>query len=426
LHTSPQPISASVEVVFDPEDDLDIMRQLRGRYSTSGARVVAMPPNTTSTRTVIWTILHSLGKRKASPWLLSNLAWIDVARWLYAHGVHTLVVLCCQHVSPETLYELEATITGFDVSLILVYARDCPDRQRTTIATLMDRPQPPVLEPPDRDPWPEVPRSHPLRFRHDCEQTLNADEFARVEHLLADTHEAAANWLVAPFHRAPDTLATAVAVLGHAQDPNQRYIRHCAIEIAIASDGLAVPECTRLQMPDEQDDSAIDAALIEIEPEHAAFLLVEALTGLHHSLIRLMGGDQIQNGHVLGVPLPSKAWPVQHALASGARLRPPPGYDYGTPAGSKRLAGSESPPNAEFRHVLARLLNMRRQREPGEDLTQHTLDRLDNLASLGIVDQHDGVYRLSRVAAYSSFLPGHERPSSFTTLCVPVASRETN
>lgn len=426
MHTSPQPISGSVEVVFDPDDDLHIVRQLRDRYSAGGARVVAMPPNTTTTRTVIWTILHSLGKRKASPWLLSNLAWIDVARWLYAHGVHTLVVLCCQHVSPEILYELETTITGFDVSLILVYGRDCPDRQRTTIATLLDRPQPPAFEPPDREPWPEVPRSHPLRFRHDCEQTLDADEFARVEHLLADTHDATANWLAAPLHRAPDTLATAVAVLTHAQDPNQRYIRHCAIQIAVASDGLTVPTPTTLQMPDAPDDLAIDAALTEIEPEHAAFLLVEALTGLQQSLIRLMGDDQIQNGQLLGVPLPAKAWPVQHALASGARLRPPSGYDYGTPAGSKRPANSEPPPSTEFQHVLARLLSMRRQREPGEDLQQETLDRLDDLASLGIVDQHDGVYRLSRVAAYSSFLPGHERPSRFTTLDVPVASRETN
>jgi hypothetical protein len=340
LHTSPQPTNASVRVVCDHDDDVQVVRQLRTRYSSAGARVVAMPPNTKNTRTAIWTILHALGKRTASSRLLSNLAWIDVARWLHAHGVHTLVALCCQHVSPDVLDELENTVTGFGVSLILVYGRDCPDRERTPLATLMTRPPPPAVDPAERDPWPAVPRSHPLRFRHDCEQALNPDEFSRVEELLADVYETATTWLTAPLHRNPEALSTATAVLGHAQDPNQRYIRRCAIEIALITDGLPVPKTATLPMPTSHDANAVDAALTHTEPQHAAFLLAEALTGLHHSLISLLRGDQIQNGQILGVPMPLHARPVQYALASAARLRPPDGYDYGSPPNPK---GPKSP-----------------------------------------------------------------------------------
>jgi hypothetical protein len=413
LHTSPQPTNASVRVVCDHDDDLQVVRQLRTRYSSAGARVVAMPPNTKNTRTAIWRILHALGKRTASSRLLSNLAWIDVARWLHAHGVHTLVVLCCQHVSAEVLDELENTVTGFD----------CPDREHTPLAALMTGPLLRAVDPPERESWPAVPRSHPLRFRHDCEQSLSADDFARVEELLADVHETATNWLVTPLHRNPEALSTAVAVLQFAQDANQQYIRRCAIEIAIIAVGLAVPKTAKLRMSTWPDEKAIDAALTQIEPQHAAFLLAEALTGLHHSLISMLRGDQIQNGQILGVPIPSKARSVQYALASGARLQPPHDYDYRPPPSPK---AAKSPVTQEIEEVLARMLSMRRHREPGEGLQPPTLDKLEKLVRLGAVDHDDGVYRISRIAAYSSFLQGHERPNQFANLGIPVASHETN
>jgi hypothetical protein len=72
------------------------------------------------------------------------------------------------------------------------------------------------------------------------------------------------------------------------------------------------------------------------------------------------------------------------------------------------------------------MLSMRLHREPGEHLQPHTLDKLNELASLGVVDHDDGVYRISRIAAYSSFLKGHERPSQFANIGISVASHETN
>lgn len=160
------------------------------------------------------------------------------------------------------------------------------------------------------------------------------------------------------------------------------------------------------------------------EPDvHAAFLLAEALTGLHHSLISMLRGDQIQNGQILGVPVPSKARSVQYALASGARLQPPHDYDYRPPPSPK---AAKSPVTQEIEEVLARMLSMRRHREPREGLQPATLDKLEKLVRLGVVDHDDGVYRISRIAAYSSFLKGHERPSQFANIGISVASHGTN
>lgn len=413
--------SVTVEVLVDPDDDLATAEQLRKHFEGDGARTVAVPPFDLGSVELVWLILRALGKETGTVRKLHDVGWPEATTWLRAHGVHTLLVLCAQHLREDRRAELCHNTTAAGVSLILVYGGAGQQPSTRTLAELLGRQPAPATAPPDRAPWPEVPRSHPLRFRYDCEQQLELADFLVVEDLLRDVHDCLFNHMLV--RRTPAEIAAAVAVLSHAEDPNQRHIRRCGVQLALISSGTSSPKHPLITTTATRSATGVEAALRQAHPQAAAFVLAEALTGLGHGLLRLVRGDQLQSGRVLGIQIPCEAAAIQHALPVNASLRPP--HDHIDPSRTSRPSISQTQhPPPEIVEVLERLLRARHQREPADELMPETINELDNLVALGVIELTDGIYRISRLGAYGSYLQNAGPPSAFKHHAQLVASHD--
>ena len=366
--------SATVEVLVDPDDDLATVGQLRKHFEGDGARTVAIPPFDLGSVELVWLILRTLGKETATVQKLHDVGWPEATTWLRAHGVHTLLVLCAQHLREDRHEELCRNATAAGVSLILVYGGAGRQPSTRTLAELLGRQPAPATASPDSEPWPEVPRSHPLRFRYDCEQQLELADFLVVEDLLRDVHDRLFNYMLV--RRTPAEIADAVAVLSHAEDPNQQHIRHCGVQLALMSSGIPSPKHPRIPTAKTRSAEGLEDALRHADPQAAAFLLAEAVTGLRQGLLRLARGDQLQNGRVLGIPIPDDGLAILHALPSNASLRPPHNYIFPSSTSSRRHDEAQEPRPPEIVEVLERLLRARHQREPADELLPETVNEI--------------------------------------------------
>ena len=173
--------------------------------------------------------------------------------------------------------------------------------------------------------------------------------------------------------RTPADIADAVAVISHAEDRNQRHIRHCGVQLALISSGIPSPKHPRIPAAKARSAEGVAAALKHADPQAAAFVLAEALTGLGHGLLRLARGDQLQHGRVLGIAIPRDAAAIQHALPSNASLRPPHDHIYPSPTSRPSISQAQDPP-PEIVEVLERLLRARHQREPADELMPETVN----------------------------------------------------
>jgi hypothetical protein len=400
----------TIEVLVDLDDDIRTTRALREHFEGGGARVLAIPPFALDSTQLVWTILRALGKHTSTVARLNDVGWPEATTWLHAHGIHTLVVLCAQHLQRESNDELRRNARAAGVSLILVYGQTAGEAANTSLHELLNRPVAPPTTPPNSDPWPCVPESHPLRFRFDCEQQLDLADFVVVEELLQDVHNSLFNYLIAT--RTPDQIDAAVAVLMYGEDPSQRHIRRCGVALALIGSGVATPAQPETPIATRVSAEGVDTALQHARPTVAAFVLVQALTGLDHRLLTLISGDQLKGRRILGVPIPARAAAIQHALADNASLCAPHDIIYSSAAPRPDCPGSKSPV-PEIVKVLERLLFTRNQREPANELQPRTRTELDKLVALGVIDLDDGVYRISRLGAYSSFLSNANRPSVF-------------
>lgn len=216
------------------------------------------------------------------------------------------------------------------MSPILVYGRTAGESATTSLQELLNRPVAPPTTPPDSDPWPCVPESHPLRFRYDCEQQLDLANFVVVEELLQDVHNSLFNYLIAT--RTPSQIDAAVAVLTYGEDPSQRHIRRCGVALALSGSGIPTPAHPEAPIAPRVSAEGVDTALRHARPAVAAFVLVQALTGLDHRLLSLIGGDQLKGSRILGVPIPARAAAIQHALPDNAPLRAPHNMTYSSAA----------------------------------------------------------------------------------------------
>jgi hypothetical protein len=414
-----------IEVLVDPDDDVATSVRLRQHFGGGGARVLAIPPFAIGSTELVWTILRALGKDTSTVAKLHDVGWPEATTWLRAHGIHTLVILCTQHLQRERHDELLSNTAAAGVSLILVYGQAGHEKATTTLTELLSRPLAPATGPADREPWPAVPKSHPLRFRYDCEQQLDLDEFLDVEELLRDVHELLSNYLLAG--RTPREIARVAAILSYGEDCNQRHIRKCGVQLALMSSGNPLPKRPLLPAAPGDSPDGVAVALRHAHPHCAAFVLARALTGIEHRLLALVRGDQFQVGHILGVPIPQNALPILHALPNNVLLRPPHDYVY-PPSAARNQADSHAQPakQPELVEVLERLLRQRKQREPADELQPETVSELDNLVALGVIELDEGVYRVSRLGAYSSYLQNAGPPSAFKHHFQLVASHDQN
>lgn len=228
-----------VDVVVDPDDDIATLRAIR-RLAVQQPSVLAVgiAPDSRTAPAVAWAILRSLGKR------IEHLEgetpqWHMAETWLKAHQLAELVVLRAQHLNPARRHELARLGERTGVAITLVYSGHGAAGQGATLSLeeLLTRKRRPPATEARSPPWPSVPRSHPLRVRRDCARALSRDEFGRVDALLFATSDRFDQWLREHPRRSRRQLCRAVAVLRIADDPNQRYLRDCAVTVTLDSAG---------------------------------------------------------------------------------------------------------------------------------------------------------------------------------------------
>ncbi len=400
--------AVAVDVIVDPDDDIATVRALRALAARQpGVLVLSIPPGIRGEPELIWATLRALGKRierverveRGGP----KVSWSDAERWLTAHAVNELVVLCAQHHGQRTLETLEMRICrGLGIAVTLVHGG--PAATRVAASSTLDayltreRRQPEQASP--TQPWPRVPRSHPLRFRYDCRRQLAADEFACVERLLIASTRRLRGWRSAP--RA--TLERAFAVVSAAEDPEQAHIRRCGAELALIGDHIPVPTPLPLTArPDAATAEQIDAIRAYTDPATACYQLAKLITGLPDTLLALTTADQITDRTILGCRVPDAACSILRAIdkqhhpviqvAHNTVLEP-----------TDRIERPE--PTAEEKHFAAALrwlLRGRGARIPARILSTDARKRFNALRADGILEWRHREYEASRIALYSSF-----------------------
>ena len=107
-------MSPAVDVIVDPRDDIataSTIHELAAREP--GALAVRIAPGSQAEPAVVWAILRALGKRIEQLGRTKvKVYWTDARRWLVAHVVTEVIVLCAQHLGRDTTDELEREICG--------------------------------------------------------------------------------------------------------------------------------------------------------------------------------------------------------------------------------------------------------------------------------------------------------------------------
>jgi hypothetical protein len=264
----------------------------------------------------VWAILRALGKRIERldrPNL--RVFWMDAERWLTAHRVREIVVLCAQHLGESVTEELKAHVSGrFRIALALIYSGRAAAKRAatTTLDAYLGKPRHPPQ--PDGRPrhWPQVPRSDPLRFRYDCWRQLAPKDFARVEGLLSRSMTPLSGW------RASTELAGALTVVLAADDGEQAYVRRCGAELALAVNQVPIPKSLPpARYPQSPDPRHVETILSHTSPWTACYELAKLVTGLSDELLALIGGDQVTDDAILGCAVPEAARPILRAVNDG-------------------------------------------------------------------------------------------------------------
>ena len=402
-------MTPAVDVIVDRNDDIATVRAIH-RLAAGHPAVLAISlgPDSRAAPAVVWAILRALGKRTEK--LAGHTPrWCDAEVWLTAHGIMELVVLRAQHLAATRERELEQLGKRAGITITLVYSGPEAAVRQPTIALgeLLGRPRQSSRAEPRLPRWPRVPRSHPLRLRYDCAWTLPAEQFQSADRLLCDGYLALAGWL-AVHPRAPRArVAQAVAVVSVAHDHKQRHIRQCAIGLALLSAGITPPPPVEPPIRAHPlSDTHIAEALAYTSPPHAGYALAEQLTSLPPDLLDLIGGDQITDDAILGLPVPEPARPVLRALKrAGSRVLEPPRDRDPDPAErgieQDRLEAAIS--YSHFAAILAKLLGGRRQSIAATRIPKFVRTQLDELRADDLIDLERGVYRASAIALYSSY-----------------------
>jgi hypothetical protein len=369
-------------------------------------------PDWRSDRSIAWALLHALGKRLEH---LGDLTpdWAHAESWLRAHQTRELIVLRAQHLTHAQRGQLAHLASRADIALVLVYSGHATAPPATlTLDQLLSRPRRSV-PPAAAKAWPEVPRSHPWRVRTDCARLLPPEEFRHIDDLLLATFQKLERWLQT--HRDPTRrrFCSAIRVLRNAHDPNQQYIRECAITVALESCGHKPPRrtCT-IRQAAELTDEDIDEALSYTSANHGAFLLASRLTGLTGDLLDLVMGDQLTDDTILGLPVPTRARPVLRKIPrlNMTVLSPPHTHD-GEHLGRGQARDRRQPPRREpARHGriqtddrLASLFDGRRRQVRVDELSEAAQHQYRKLHEQGVLELRHGTYRAGHAALYGTY-----------------------
>ena len=401
-------MSATVDVIVDPGDDIATVRTIHGLAARErGILAVTIAPGTRAEPAMVWAILRALGKRiERLHRPTVRVHWMDAQRWLVAHGITEMVVVHAQHLDDHLTDELANRVgRRLGIALVLVYGGSRPPRRpaTTTLAMLLAGNRHSLAACSRVRAWPRVPRSHPLRLRYDCAQRLSADEFQRVDRLLVGSLRTLCASQYRVFMTRGD-VRRALRVISTADDPEQAFIRSCGARLALLCDGIPVPRTRALKFRERPLTHAqIDHAHSYTSPRAAGYLLAELVTGLPPVLLDLIAGDQITDDAILGCTVPNRARPVLRALESGHEpvLEPPGGPTYELP----RTTRHPSWPHTEqlFADAVRQLLRGRAATVLDSDLNARLRARFDQLRAAGIVERTRGAYRASHIALYSCY-----------------------
>ena len=174
-------------VAFRALSDADLLALIPGYhpiYANADPELLVLindkaAPGLRSETEVVWAILRALGKRIDQ--LAPNIKvwWSDGERWLAAHHITEIAVLCAQHLDERMIDELKAHVCRrLGIAVALIYGR-APRGRPAAVTDLgaylaRKRDLPPAGD--QAEPWPQVPRSHPLRFRYDCWRGLEPEQ----------------------------------------------------------------------------------------------------------------------------------------------------------------------------------------------------------------------------------------------------------
>jgi hypothetical protein len=407
-------VSAAVEVIVDPDDDIATVTAVRELAARDpGLLAISIGPRLRSDTEVIWAILRALGKRVEHLRRSSGKVWwIDAEKWLTAHRIIEIVVLYPQHLGDRRLDELNARLRALEIALTLVYGG--PARVRTAATTnlgpYLTRQRDPLRRHSEHESWPRVPRSHPLRFRYDCWRALEPDEFARVERLLCDSMITLGGWCWAMEPSTQDAIERAVRLVSAAPDPEQAYIRQCGPELALIEHQIPIPRATPLALtPCATTAEQIETIHVYTDPATAGYHLAKLITGLPDRLLAMIGRDQISDDAILECIVPEVARPILRAiedknhwpvLAVPYYTLPEPGADS---ASEDVTREEQARPNDEFATALGSLLHGRSERIPAIKLSRRARSQFEALRANGILDRRHSVYRASHIALYSWF-----------------------
>jgi hypothetical protein len=404
-------VSAAVDVIVDREDDIATVKAIRALAARDpGVLAVSIVPGVRSETEVIWAILRALGKR-IDQLTENKVWWIDAERWLTAHRITEITVLSAQHLDERTTDELKDHAGRLGIALALIYGR--PPRAAAAVLTDLDdylarkRDPPPPHDP--AEPWPKVPRSHPLRFRYNCWRELEPEQFARVERRLFGCMTMLGGWCRSTEPSRLAEIARAFRVLIEADDPELTYTRRCGAELALITHQIpALPAAPLSLRPHPATARVVDALHGYTNPARAGYQLAKLITGLPDELLALIGHDQITADAILGCLVPQAARPILRAIEE--RHEPVLDIPWPDPTqpgedSAKRNVATQEPPAVErdFATALGSLLRGRRVRIPSRELPRPVRSRFETLRSDGILDRRYRVYRASHIALYSSF-----------------------
>jgi hypothetical protein len=395
-------VRPAVDVIVDPDDDIattTAVQELADREP--GVLAISIAPDTCMSAQVVWAVLRALGKRieklgrpRHEVW------WNDAERWLAAHRIGEVAVLCGQHLDDRMTEQLRH-LARLGIAVTFVYGGTGWHQPpaTTTLDAWLSRPRPRPAQP-DRERWPLVPRSHPLWLRYDCSDQLDRDEFARVEELLYRSFRTMDSWLWGP----PGTrgsISLAFNVVSAAADPDQAYVRRCGAEIALTCHNIPPPRALPMRL--RARAGAVTAAQVDAihaftRPATAGYHLAKLITRLPDGMLDLIARDQITDDTILGYRVPVVLRPILRALGDGPEILDIP---YGPPPDP---ADAVSPEDRDFVTVLGRLLRDHGTRVAIDNFTPATRMRLDELRAAEILDLTNGAYRASHIALFSSYL----------------------
>jgi hypothetical protein len=391
-------------VIVDPDDDIATVAAVHALAAREpGVLAVSIAPGTREEPAVVWAILRALGKRiEQLERAVVKVWWMDAERWLRAHRITEVVVLCAQHLGKRARDELETEVGRRQgIALIFVYGgatRGAPAATTTLEAYLARQRRSLPLHGRSR-PWPLVPRSHPLRFRYDCWKQLPPEEFARVELLLIGAVRTPGGWRWSMGIPSRREIARASHVVCAAEDCEQAYIRRCGAEIALINAQIAFPPTAALALPARTPTAEqIQAIHAYTSPAAAGYQLAKLITSLPDDLLGLIGGDQITDDAILGCPVPEPARAILRAIDD--RHEPVLELSVWTPP--EPIDDTISAED-RFASAVGWLLRGRSERIRIGELPPELRSRFKTLRANGILELSRGVYRASHTALYSSF-----------------------